>query len=50
MKYPRPTPEKYQRKARLRRLRQQLRDCKITSDEYLAARLSAEKDYKEWRK
>lgn len=46
----RPTPEWAQRKARLRRLRQQLRDGVITQEEHDASVEQVEKDHKKWRK
>lgn len=45
-KYPKPVPQKFQRQARLRRLRQQLRDGKITQEEHDASVRRVEKDYK----
>ena len=41
-----PVPEKFQRKARLRRLRQQLRDRKITQEQHDISVRKTEKDYK----
>lgn len=41
-----PVPEKFQRKARLRRLRQQLRDGGITQQQHDASVRKTEKDYK----
>jgi hypothetical protein len=40
-----PTPEKFQRKARLRRLKQQLRKGELTIPERVAARARVEADY-----
>ena len=39
-------PEKFQRQARLRRLRQQLRDGKITQQQHDTSVKLTEKDYK----
>jgi len=42
---PPPTPEKFQPKARMRRLRQQLRDGAITHSEFLDAELRVGADF-----
>lgn len=47
---PPPTPEKYQRKARIRRLHQQLRDGVINTFEITEALKKVEKDYASWKK
>ena len=44
---PPPTPEKFQRRARLRRLGQQLRDGQITAQEFWDSRLCVHQDYAE---
>ncbi len=46
-KYPYPVPEKFQRKARLRRIRQQLRDGKISLTFWAKALIAIEADYAE---
>jgi hypothetical protein len=43
---PPPTPEKFQRKARFRRLKQQLRRCEISTREYLDSLARVRRDYK----
>ena len=43
-RYPKPVPEKFQRQARLRRLRQQLRDGRITQEQHDTSARKAEKD------
>lgn len=45
VKLPPPTPEKFQPKARMRRLRQQLRDGAITYNEFLGAELRVGADF-----
>lgn len=50
MPQPPPTPEKYQRKARIRRLHQQLRDGVINTFEITEALKCVNKDYAGWRK
>lgn len=45
VKLPPPTPEKFQLKARMRRLKQQLRDGQITSAEFGWSVKSATDDY-----
>ncbi len=42
---PPPTPEKFQRKARLRRLKQQLNSYQLLVHDYVAACLRVEDDY-----
>ena len=44
---PPPTPEKFQRKARMRRLKQQLRDGVITPCEFLDSGTLVREDYAE---
>jgi hypothetical protein len=45
--YPSPVPEKFQAKARMRRLDQQRRDGRISQDEYLESYRRVLADYKQ---
>lgn len=47
-RYPKPVPEKYQRRARMRRLIQQWKRCEITFDDLDVALCEVVADHEEW--
>lgn len=49
-RYLSPVRPKYQRRARIRRLRQQLRDGSITSDQFHDSLKKVEEDHASWMK